>query len=113
MSKYICDRRESNSLMNCICLLVVASLVTKSINCFVLDQQNTEWSTVAVATEETDIQPNRHETSNNVTNNTSMTGDNILTDFLAKFIDNDNDDDNAHDGDDDEYSMDDIETGKY
>lgn len=42
-----------------------------------------------------------------------MTGDNILPDFLAKFIDNDNDDDNAHDGDDDEYSMDDIETGKY
>lgn len=120
MKKYSFHVQQSNVVTYCVHLLLVSTIVTKSINCFVLE--NTEWSTMIADT-------NRHESSDNVTTATidDSTGQKISTEFLPKITGDDDDGDDGNDRNnnnaDDEYSalakandvtsMNDIETGKY
>lgn len=110
MSKYFFHVRQPNLLIYCLYLLFASTVVTKSINCFVLE--NTKWSKQIAGA-------NKHETPDNGTATTIHDGDdnnsNASTDFLPKISD---DESNAgankySTSANDVTSMDDIEIGKY
>lgn len=108
MSKYFFHVRQPNLLTYCLYLLFASIVVTKSINCFVLE--NTKWSRQITAA-------NKHEPSDNATATTIDDGNdnNASTDFLPKISDDDSktDSNEYSTSANDVTSMDDIETGKY
>lgn len=107
MLKSIFNVLQTNCLTYCLYLLLASTIVTKSINCFVLE--NTEWSTVI-----SDI--NTHGTSDNSTTTTTIddSTDDASTDLLRKLAEDINEAENGHSAPaNDVASIDDIETGKY
>lgn len=107
MLKSIFNVLQTNCLTYCLYLLLASTIVTKSINCFVLE--NTEWSTVIK-----DI--NTHGTSDNATTTTTIddSTDDASTDLLRKLTEDTNNVGNEHSAPANDVTLiDDIETGKY
>lgn len=108
MSKYFFHVRQPNLLTYCLYMLFAATIVTKSMNCFVLE--NTKRSRQIAGA-------NQHEMSDNATATAIDDGNdsNASTDFLPKISDDDSSvgDNKYSTSANDVTSMDDIETGKY
>lgn len=101
MSKIMFHTQQSNLLTYCVQLLLASTIVTKSINCFVLE--NTEWSR-GIADAKSD---------NATTTTIDDSNGDVSTDFLPIDDDNNNADDEYSTLANDATSLDDIETGKY
>lgn len=108
MSTYFFRVQQSNVLVHCLYLLLATTIVTKSINCFVLE--NTNWSTVLADANKYGISENTTTPTNDNGSSSSDNGDATMN-FLPKISDTANIEYliSATDG----TSMDDIETGKY
>lgn len=105
MTKYFVSVQPSILLTYCLYLLLASSIVTKSINCFVLE--NSEWSTVIADTNRDEMPDNTTITTTEKSNDDS--NGYTSTNFQLKASDNDEYSTLAND----DTSMGDIETGKY